>query len=62
MWERNFGKDWIHIDEANFNHIDHNDIYDFPYKNVNLIYASHLISYFDSDTLDDYLSIGNQKW
>ena len=59
--KRNFGKDWIHIDEANFNHIDHNDIFDFPYKNVNLIYASHLISYFDSDTLDKLLKYWKSK-
>ena len=34
MWEEKFGKDWIHIDEANFNHIDHNDILDFPIKTL----------------------------
>ena len=45
--KRNFGKDWKHIDKANFDHIDHHDIFNFPYENVDLIYASHLIEYFD---------------
>ena len=45
--KRNFGKDWIHIDKANYPHIDHQDIFDFPYENVDLIYASHIIEYFD---------------
>ena len=45
--KRNFGKDWIHIDGNKHKHIDHDDIIDFPYKNVDLIYASHVIEYFD---------------
>lgn len=45
--KRNFGKDWIHIDGNNYSHIDHNDIINFPYNNVDLIYASHVIEYFD---------------
>ncbi len=45
--KRNFGKDWIHIDGNKYKHIDHNDIIDFPYKNIDLIYASHVIEYFD---------------
>jgi predicted SAM-dependent methyltransferase len=45
--KRNFGKDWIHIDGNSYKHIDYADIINFPYKNVDLIYASHVISYFD---------------
>jgi predicted SAM-dependent methyltransferase len=45
--KRNFGKDWKHIDKASYDHIDHQDIFNFPYENVDLIYASHLIEYFD---------------
>lgn len=55
--KRNFGKDWKHIDKAKFDHIDHHDIFNFPYENVDLIYASHLIEYFDQyevKTLLDY--------
>jgi hypothetical protein len=53
-----FGKDWIHIDGENFSHLDSNDIIDFPYKNVDLIYASHLIGYFDREEIFTIL----KKW
>ena len=59
--KRNFGKSWIHIDEENFNHINHNDIFNFPYENVELIYASHLLSYFDSNELDQLLTYWRSK-
>lgn len=59
--KRNFGKEWIHIDEANFEHIDHKDIFNFPYENVDLIYASHLISYFDHGTLNKLLQYWRSK-
>ena len=47
--KRNFGKDWVHIDGGNYDHIDSKDILMKEYKNeaVELIYASHLIEYFD---------------
>lgn len=50
---RNFGKDWIHIDKANFTHIDSHDVTRLPYDNntVELIYACHLIAYFDRDEI-----------
>ena len=46
---RNFGKGWIHIDVANYDHIDSKDILmkKYEYESVELIYASHLIEYFD---------------
>ena len=46
---RNFGKEWIHIDGADYDHIDSKDILMKEYENesVKLIYASHLIEYFD---------------
>lgn len=47
--KRNFGKDWIHIDKADYGHINEKNIFNFSYENVDLIYASHLISYFDKD-------------
>ncbi len=59
--KRNFGADWIHIDEAKFKHIDHKDIFNFPYNNIDLIYASHLISYFDLETLDVLLKYWKSK-
>lgn len=54
--KRNFGKDWIHIDEADFSHIDEKNIFNISYNNVDLIYASHLISYFDYDQVNTLLS------
>ena len=46
---RNFGKDWVHIDGGDYEHLDHKDITFLPYKDntVDLIYASHVIEYFD---------------
>ena len=46
---RNFGLDWIHIDGGEYDHLDYNDITDLPFADnaVELIYASHVLEYFD---------------
>ena len=47
---RNFGKDWIHIDGGDYEHLQYQDIEDlsqFDSDSVDLIYASHVIEYFD---------------
>ena len=46
---RNFGKDWIHIDGGDYEHLDSSDIFIRDYQNntADLIYASHFIEYFD---------------
>ena len=46
---RNFGSDWIHIDGGKYEHLDYNDITDLPFADeaVDLIYASHVLEYFD---------------
>ena len=51
--KRNFGDKWIHIDGANFSHIDSNDILLKLFKNdsVDLIYSSHFIEYFDRNEI-----------
>jgi len=59
--KRNFGKDWIHIDKAKYEHIDHHDIFNFPYKEINLIYASHLIEYLDRFEVINLLQIWHNK-
>ncbi len=59
--KRNFGKNWIHIDQSNYDHIDEKNIFNFSYKNVDLIYASHLISYFDKDEVFKLLSYWREK-
>ena len=48
---RNFGKEWIHIDGENYDHIDSSDIFikDYQDNSAELIYASHFIEYFDRE-------------
>ena len=55
--KRNFGPDWIHIDGGNFNHISGHDIthLNFEDNSVDLIYASHVIEYFDRDEIINIL-------
>jgi predicted SAM-dependent methyltransferase len=57
---RNFGKDWIHIDGGDYSHLDFKDIINLPYddNSVDLIYASHVIEYFDRDEIIAIL----KKW
>tara|TARA_B100001758_G_scaffold2877_1_gene2340 strand:+ start:6242 stop:6781 length:540 start_codon:yes stop_codon:yes gene_type:complete len=58
--KRNFGKDWIHIDGSNYNHIQSHDIINLPFEenSVDIIYASHVFEYFDRKEADIIL----QKW
>jgi len=46
---RNFGYDWVHIDGGDYSHLDYNsiEVLDFLDDTVDLIYASHVIEYFD---------------
>ena len=48
---RDFGKDWIHIDGGNYEHLDSSDIFLRNHKNdsADLIYASHSIEYLDRE-------------
>jgi len=49
---RNFGDDWIHIDGGDYDHLDYSSITELSYfedNSVDLIYASHVIEYFDSE-------------
>ena len=49
--KRDFGPDWISIDSQQLPHITLHDVTKLPYKEgeVKLIYASHLIAYFDRE-------------
>ena len=51
--KRNFGDSWIHIDQADFDHIKYKDVTKLPYRNntVEIIYCSHLIAYFDREEI-----------
>ena len=57
---RNFGKDWIHIDGGDYDHLDYKDItkLEFDDNSVELIYASHVLEYFDIDEAKNLL----QEW
>jgi predicted SAM-dependent methyltransferase len=47
--ERNFGDDWIHIDGGDYNHLDYKNITKLELEDntVDLMYASHVLEYFD---------------
>ena len=55
---RDFGKDWYHVDGGEYSHLDHKDIFKLPFKDktVDLIYASHVIEYFDRVEIVNVLS------
>jgi len=46
---RDFGSDWIHIDGGGYDHLNYKDITKLEFKDnsVDLIYASHVLEYFD---------------
>jgi predicted SAM-dependent methyltransferase len=58
-----FGEDWIHIDGGNYSHLDDKDIFLKNYKDetIDLIYASHLIEYFDRIEVMDLIKIWYKK-
>lgn len=60
--KRNFGEEWIHIDASSFPHIKYNNIVSLPFENnsVDIIYASHVISYFDRQEIIDVLKEWNR--
>jgi len=55
---RDFGKDWIHIDGGDYSHLNSKDIFNLPYEDnsVDLIYASHVIEYFNREEVKDVLN------
>tara|TARA_R110002012_G_scaffold273576_2_gene459484 strand:+ start:801 stop:1346 length:546 start_codon:yes stop_codon:yes gene_type:complete len=54
---RDFGSDWIHIDGGSYDHLDYKNITKLEFKNdsVDLIYASHVLEYFDINEARDLL-------
>ena len=48
---KNFGDSWVHIDGAHLPHIKSHILTNLPYEDneVDLIYASHVLEYFDRD-------------
>jgi predicted SAM-dependent methyltransferase len=55
---RNFGPDWVHIDGGDYTHLEFNDITNLPYQDgtVDVIYASHVIEYFNRDEIKRVLA------
>ena len=56
--KRNFGPDWIHIDGSNYPHVDSNNIRRLLYEDnsMDLLYASHVIAYFDRQEIVNVLT------
>ena len=59
---RNFGNSWIHIDGGDYDHLDYNDITNLKFEDnsVDLIYASHVIEYFDINEVKQLLRNGGE--
>ena len=51
--KRNFGSQWIHIDCGNYPHVTSHNITTLPFANhsCDIIYASHVIEYFDREEI-----------
>lgn len=47
--KRDFGKEWVHIDASDYDHLHSHNVKKLPFEtgSVDVIYASHLIAYFD---------------
>lgn len=60
--KRNFGKEWIHVDNGSYPHLDHKceiNHLDFCFdETVDLIYASHVLEYYDRSQVIEVL----QEW
>lgn len=60
--KRDFGKGWIHIDSQRLPHITYHNIAKLPFKDatVSVIYASHLIAYFEQKEVIQILKEWNR--
>lgn len=60
--KRDFGPEWDHIDSENYPHVIGNNIVNLPYMNeeVDLIYASHVLEYFDQHEVIKVLNEWNR--
>jgi len=54
---RNFGEGWINIDGGDYEHLHYKDITKLPFEDssVELIYASHVLEYFDRIEVENLL-------
>ena len=60
---RDFGKDWHHVDGGDYEHLNSKDIFNLPFddNSVDLIYASHVIEYFDREEIVSVLELWKAK-
>lgn len=62
--KRDFGKGWLHIDNGNYPHLDYqsevNDLYFCDNESVDLIYASHVLEYYDRSEAVEVLKEWNR--
>lgn len=60
--KRDFGESWIHIDASDFPHVKYKNITSLPFEDnsVDIIYVSHVISYFDRNEIVDILKEWNR--
>lgn len=58
--KRDFGSEWVHIDAGDFPHLHSHNITTLPFEDntADLIYASHVIEYFDREEIIPVL----QEW
>lgn len=56
--KRNFGPDWVHIDQDDFAHVQSSGVglESYDLNSIDLIYCSHGIAYFEPDTLKELLT------
>ena len=56
--KRDFGKEWYHIDGSDYPHIRSHDITKLPFEDdsLDLIYASHVLEYFDREEVINVLN------
>ena len=55
--KRNFGEDWIHVDGGSHEHLHSQDITALPFEDetADMVYASHVLEYFDREEASDVL-------
>ncbi len=55
--KRNFGPEWTHIDVGDYPHLHSHDIVNLPFgdNTCEIVYASHVLPYFDRKEVKDVL-------
>ncbi|HHZ65327.1 MAG TPA: methyltransferase domain-containing protein [Flavobacteriales bacterium] len=55
--KRNFGDEWVHVDGGDHPHLHSSDITSLPFEDnsAELIYASHVLEYFDREEAQEVL-------